>query len=152
MIKDNLDSLDVRILEILSKNAKTPFLEIARICNVSGAAIHQHIQQLTANGVIKGSVFMLNAEKVGLATCAIVGLTLSTDADTEEVVNELKKIPEVVECHLTSGKYPITIKMYAKNNSVFLSLLKSSVLQISGVIGAESTISLQECFTRQISL
>lgn len=152
MIKDNLDSLDVRILEILSKNAKTPFLEIARICNVSGAAIHQHIQQLTANGVIKGSVFMLNAEKVGLTTCAIVGLTLSTDADTEEVVNELKKIPEVVECHLTSGKFPITIKMYAKNNSVFLSLLKSSVLQISGVIGAESTISLQECFTRQISL
>ncbi|MCQ2359907.1 MAG: Lrp/AsnC family transcriptional regulator [Paludibacteraceae bacterium] len=152
MIKDNLDSLDVRILEILSKNAKTPFLEIARICNVSGAAIHQHIQQLTANGVIKGSVFMLNAEKVGLTTCAIVGLTLSTDADTEEVVNGLKKIPEVVECHLTSGKFPITIKMYAKNNSVFLSLLKSSVLQISGVIGAESTISLQECFTRQISL
>lgn len=152
MIKDNLDSLDVRILEILSKNAKTPFLEIARICNVSGAAIHQHIQQLTANGVIKGSVFMLNAEKVGLTTCAIVGLTLSTDADTEEVVNELKKIPEVVECHLTSGKFPITIKMYAKNNSLFLSLLKSSVLQINGVIGAESTISLQECFTRQISL
>lgn len=152
MIKDNLDSLDIRILEILSKNAKTPFLEIARICNVSGAAIHQHIQQLTANGVIKGSVFMLNAEKVGLNTCAIVGLTLSTDADTEEVVNELKKIPEVVECHLTSGKFPITIKMYAKNNSVFLSLLKSSVLQISGVVSAESTISLQECFTRQISL
>lgn len=152
MIKDNLDSLDVRILEILSKNAKTPFLEIARICNVSGAAIHQHIQQLTANGVIKGSVFMLNAEKVGLTTCAIVGLTLSTDADTEEVVNELKKIPEVVECHLTSGKFPITIKMYAKNNSLFLSLLKSSVLQINGVIGAESTISLKECFTRQISL
>jgi len=151
MIKDTLDSLDIRILEILSKNAKTPFLEIARICNVSGAAIHQHIQQLTAAGVIKGSVFMLNAEKVGLTTCALVGLTLSKDADTEEVVAGLTKIPEVVECHLTSGKFPITIKMYAKNNSVFLSLLKSSVLQINGVIGAESTISLQECFCRQIS-
>lgn len=152
MVKENLDSLDVRILEILSKNAKTPFLEIARVCNVSGAAIHQHIQQLTAAGVIKGSVFMLNAEKVGLSTCAIVGLKLSTETGTAGVVEELKKIPEVVECHLTSGRFPISIKMYAKDNSVFLSLLQSSVLQIKGVIGAESIISLQECFSRQIAL
>jgi len=151
MAKVNLDSLDIRILEILSKNAKTPYLEIARICNVSGAAIHQHIQQLTASGVIKGSVFMLDAEKIGLNTCALVGLTLNVNADTESVVKELKKIPEVVECHLTSGKFPITIKMYAKDNSLFLSLLKSSVLQIEGVVGAETTISLQECFTRQIA-
>lgn len=152
MAKANLDPLDIKILEILSKNAKTPFLEIARICNVSGAAIHQHIQQLTSSGVIMGSVFLLSPEKIGLTTCALIGLRLGHNANASEIVEELKNIPEIVECHYTSGIFPITIKVYTKDNADFLNLVQYKLLPLEGVEAVEPTISLTECFSRQISL
>ena len=55
IIMQNLDALDEQILSMIADNARIPFLEVARVCHVSGAAIHQHIQKLTQMGVIKGS-------------------------------------------------------------------------------------------------
>ena len=50
-----LDSLDYKILKLIASNARIPFLEVARECNVSGAAIHQRVQKLTNLVIIKGS-------------------------------------------------------------------------------------------------
>ncbi len=50
-----LDSLDRRILQLLTKDARTPFLEVARQCKVSGAAIHQRVQKMIEAGVIEGT-------------------------------------------------------------------------------------------------
>lgn len=58
----NLDSLDKKILKLIAKDARIPFLEVARLCNVSGAAIHQRIQKLTNLGVLKGSQFIIDPE------------------------------------------------------------------------------------------
>ena len=65
MSHHNLDSLDKKILRLVSEDARVPFLEVARACNVSGAAIHQRIQKLTALGVLKGSQFIIDPEKIG---------------------------------------------------------------------------------------
>lgn len=48
-----LDTLDEQILKLIADNARIPFLEVARACNVSGAAIHQRIQKLTNLGILK---------------------------------------------------------------------------------------------------
>lgn len=61
----NLDSLDKKILKLIAKDARIPFLEVARLCNVSGAAIHQRIQKLTNLGVLKGSQFIIDPEMLG---------------------------------------------------------------------------------------
>ena len=100
-----LDSLDRKILELIAQDARTPFLEVARACNVSGAAIHQRIQKLVSTGVILGSQFVLNPEKLGYETCAYVGLYLKDPSDFDDVVEKLKEIPEVVECHYTCLLY-----------------------------------------------
>ncbi|MCQ2350379.1 MAG: Lrp/AsnC family transcriptional regulator [Paludibacteraceae bacterium] len=152
MAKVTLDTLDIKILEILSKNAKTPFLEIARICNVSGAAIHQHIQQLTQDGVIKGSVFVLEPTLIGFNTCAFICLNTTSDANINTITEELKKIPEAVECHLTSGKSSILLKVYTSDNTSLLNVLSNKIQTISGVASAEITISLKESFSRQVQL
>ena len=55
-----LDALDEQILKMIANNARIPFLEVARVCNVSGAAIHQRIQILTTLGVLKGSQYVIN--------------------------------------------------------------------------------------------
>ena len=60
MANSQLDSLDYKILQMLSVNARKPYLEIARECNVSGAAIHQRIQKLINTGVLIGSESLVN--------------------------------------------------------------------------------------------
>ena len=97
-------------------DARIPFLEVARVCNVSGAAIHQRIQKLTNLGILKGSQFIIDPEKIGYETCAYIGLFLKDPANFDNVVEGLRKIPEVVECHYTTGGFDMFIKIYAFNN------------------------------------
>ncbi|NPA44458.1 MAG: Lrp/AsnC family transcriptional regulator, partial [Chlorobi bacterium] len=101
--KIQIDSLDKRILNILIKNARTPFLEIARECGVSGAAIHQRIKRLEMHGVITGSKFIVDPLKLGLSTCAYMGIFLEKASMYESVVKQIEKIPEIVECNYTTG-------------------------------------------------
>ena len=118
-----LDALDHQILEMVAENARVPFLEVARACNVSGAAIHQRVQKLTRMGVIKGTEYQFDPEKLGYGTCAFVGLYLKDPQTFDDVVEELKKIPQVVECHYTTGAYDLFVKIYARNNHDLLTLI-----------------------------
>ena len=107
MAHHQLDELDEKILKLIIGNARMPFLEVARECNVSGAAIHQRIQKLTNLGVIKGSEFIVDNTKVGYETCAYMGLYLKSPGQFPSVTEALKEIPEVVECHYTTGQYAV---------------------------------------------
>ena len=120
MAKAQLDSLDYKILQTLSTNGRKPFLEIARECNVSGAAIHQRIQKLMALGVLRGSECLINPASVGYDTCAYIGFFLKDPSKFDEVVEKLKAIPEVVEVHFTTGQYDMFIKLYADRKSTRL--------------------------------
>lgn len=146
-----LDSLDEAILKQIAYNARIPFLEVARICNVSGAAIHQRIQKLTNLGVLKGSEFIIDPEKVGFETCAYVGLYLKDPEQFDQVVEGLKAIPEVVECHYTTGQYDMFIKIYARNNHHLLSIIHDK-LQPLGLSRSETIISFNEAIKRQMPI
>jgi Lrp/AsnC family transcriptional regulator for asnA, asnC and gidA len=145
----SLDSLDKKILRMIADDARVPFLEVARTCNVSGAAIHQRIQKLTNLGVIKGSQFIIDPEKIGYETCAYIGLNLRTPETFDEVVNELRKIPEIVECHYTTGDYDMFIKIYALNNHHLLTIIHDK-LQPLGLARSETIISFKSAFDRQL--
>ncbi len=147
----NLDLLDKKILRLISEDARIPFLEVARSCNVSGAAIHQRIQKLTSLGILKGSQFIIDPEKAGYETCAYVGLYLQNPAKFDEAVEALKKIPEVVECHYTTGGYDMFIKIYARNNHHLLNIIHDR-LQPLGLSRSESIISFNTIFNRQIPI
>jgi Lrp/AsnC family transcriptional regulator for asnA, asnC and gidA len=146
-----LDELDEQILSIIASNARIPFLEVARLCNVSGAAIHQRIQRLINEGVIKGSVFVLDPEKIGYETCAYVGLFLKDPESFDDVLKALNDIPEVVECHFTTGSYDMFLKIYAKNNHHLLSIIHDK-LQPLGLQRSETIISFNEAFRKQIPI
>ena len=146
-----LDSLDIKILQLLANNARKPFLEIARACDVSGAAIHQRVQKLTSMGVIQGSELLSNPSSVGYDTCAYIGFFLKDPSQFNHVVEELKKIPEVVECHFTTGQYDMFIKLVARNNDHLLHIIHEK-LQHLGLSRTESLISFKEVFKRQIPI
>jgi Lrp/AsnC family transcriptional regulator for asnA, asnC and gidA len=151
MAQHQLDSLDKKILQLIADDARVPFLEVARACNVSGAAIHQRIQKLNNLGVLKGSQFIIDPEKIGYETCAYIGLFLKDPESFDKVVEELKKIPEVVECHYTTGGYDMFIKIYAKNNHHLLNIIHDK-LQPLGLSRSETIVAFNAVINRQLPI
>jgi Lrp/AsnC family transcriptional regulator for asnA, asnC and gidA len=151
MANQKLDRLDKQILRMIADDARVPFLEVARACNVSGAAIHQRIQKLTNMGILKGSQFIIDPEKIGYETCAFIGLNLKNPEQFDEVVEKLKEMPEVVECHYTTGNYDLFIKIYAQNNHHLLNIIHDK-LQPLGLARSESLISFHSAISRQLPI
>ena len=149
MANQKLDKLDKQILRMISVDARVPFLEVARTCNVSGAAIHQRIQKLYNMGVLKGSQFIIEPEKIGYETCAFIGLNLKNPETFDDVVEQLKKMPEVVECHYTTGNYDRFIKIYAQNNHHLLNIIHDQ-LQPLGLARSETIISFHTAIDRAL--
>ncbi|PWD98120.1 Lrp/AsnC ligand binding domain-containing protein [Marinilabilia rubra] len=147
-----IDSLDKKILSMITHNARIPFLEVARECKVSGAAIHQRIQRLMNMGVIKGSEFIINPSKIGYHTCAFMGIFLKKASLFDKVVKMLEEIPEVVECHYTTGEYAMFIKIFAKSNEHLKRILHDKLQNIPGISSTETIISLDESFKRQLPI
>ena len=151
MASQKIDKLDKQILRMISEDARVPFLEVARVCNVSGAAIHQRIQKLTNMGILRGSQFVMDPEKIGYETCAYIGLNLKNPESFDQVVEELKKIPEVTECHYTTGNFDMFIEIYAHNNHHLLNIIHDK-LQPLGLSSSETLISFHSAFERQLPI
>ncbi|MCF2578808.1 Lrp/AsnC ligand binding domain-containing protein [Prevotella stercorea] len=147
---DKIDNLDKKILSILSKNARIPFKDVAAECGVSRAAIHQRVQHLINGGVITGSGFDVNPKSIGYSTCTYVGLNLERGSMYKDVVKQLKEIPEIVECHYTTGSYTMLLKVYARDNEQLMDLLNNKMQMIPGVVSTETLISLDQSIKREI--
>ena len=145
-----IDQTDQKILSFLVKNARMPFLEIARECGVSGAAIHQRVKRLEANGVITGSRLLVKPQALGLNVCAFISISLSEANKYSEVIASLKKIPEIVECHFVTGKYAILIKVYCFDNDHLMEIILSTIQNIPYIQSTETMISLDEAIERQV--
>ena len=128
---EKIDNLDRQILEIISQNARIPFKDVAAECGVSRAAIHQRVQRLIDLGVIVGSGYHVNPKSLGYRTCTYVGIKLEKGSMYKSVVAELQKIPEIVECHFTTGPYTMLTKLYACDNEHLMDLLNNKMQEIS---------------------
>lgn len=147
-----IDQLDKQILTILTKNARIPFLEVARECNVSGAAIHQRVQRLTKLGIISGSQFNIEPKKLGYHTCAYIGIFLDNAAMFNDVKDKLQDIAEIAQCHYTTGQYAMFIKVYTKDNEHLRRVLADKIQAISGIMRTETFISLEVLVDRNIPI
>ena len=149
---DKIDKLDKKILSILSLNARIPFKDVAAECGVSRAAIHQRVQHLIENGVIVGSGFHVNPKSLGYTTCTYVGLNLERGSMYRNVVEQINTIPEVIECHFTTGSYTMLVKLFAKDNEQLMDLLNNKIQSIPGVVSTETLISLEQSIKREIPI
>ena len=150
MANYHIDATDYKILGFLIKNARMPFLEIARECGVSGAAIHQRVKRLEANGVISGSRLLVKPQALGLNVCAFISVNLSEDNKYPEVVAALKHVPEIVECHFVTGKAALFLKVYCFDNEHLMNILINTIQRIPYVLSTDTMISLDEAFSREV--
>ena len=150
MANYHLDEIDRKILSFLVHNARMPFLEIARECGISGAAVHQRVKKLEENGVITGSQMMVKPGTLGLNVCAFISISLSEDNKYQEVTNALKHIPEIVECHFVTGRYAILAKVYCLDNDHLMEILLNTIQKLPYIQSTDTMISLDEPIERQV--
>lgn len=145
-----LDELDYKILNLIANDTRVSFLEVSRICNISGASVHQRIKKMINRNVITGSEFKLNLKIIGYETCAYLSIQFEQMVDLDKVVEELKTIPEVVECNLTMGEYQLFIKVYAHNNTHLYDIVNRKIKPL-GYIAIKTLICYGEPFHRQMT-
>lgn len=147
-----IDKLDLRILEIISADARIPLAEVAEKCGVSRAVVHQRVGKLVEKGAILGSGYHVNPKMIGYSTCTYVGINLEKGSMYNKVVEKLRMVPEIVECHFTTGNYTMLIKLYAYDNAHLMDLLNNKIQQIPGVTSTETLISLDQSIKRQLPI
>lgn len=151
-LTNQLDELDYQILDLLIKDCRTPYLEIARICHVSGGTIHVRMKKMEELGIIKGTRILLDLPKLGYDVCCFVGIYIDKSSSFDSVCAELSKIKEVVEIHLTTGQYSIFTKVICRNISDLQDLLLNKINIITGIQRTDTIISLNQKIDRNISI
>ena len=147
-----IDDLDKRILQIITQNARLPFKEVAELCGISRAAVHQRVQRMFDIGVIVGSGYRVDPKMLGYNLCVYIGITLERGHMYKQVCAELERIPEVVESQFTLGAYSMIIKMYAHDDKHLMRLLNTQIQAIPGVANTETLTTLDESINRSLPI
>lgn len=149
-LRNHLDEVDLKILDIISRNARIPFKDVAVDAGISRAAVHQRVNRMIELEVITGSGYYVNPKKIDYTTCSYIGIFLEKGGIYSEVVSKLESISEITECHYTTGEYAIFIKVYARDNEHLKQILSEKIQKIAGVSSTETFISLEETFKRTL--
>jgi len=147
-----LDGIDKQIINMLMENSRRPILEIGKKIGISGAAIHQRLRKLEKQNLIIGSSIKVNAKILGYTTMSFIGIFLDKATNNNTVVNKLKEIPEILECHYTTGDWSVLVKLICKDNEDLMKILTKKIQIIKGVSRTETYISLEQQIDRQISI
>jgi len=149
---NGIDDFDIQILKALEKDGRMAYSAIATMLGVSNTMIHQRISRLTELGILTGIKPVLDEKKIGYDWGAFTGITLEKDQDSDRIIEELKKIPEVTECYYISGTYTLYLKIIAKNHEHMRRVLYEKIDNISGIAKTDSIMELGCAFKRNIIL
>ena len=147
-----IDNIDLKILALLSEDAKIPYTEIAKKVYVSGGTVHVRMRKMEEMGIVRGTTLNMDYSKLGYDITAFLGIYLERGSLYDSVVDELKKVPEVVKIHYTTGNYSIFIKIHCRDTKHLREVLHDKIQKIEGIVRTETLISLEESLNRHIQL
>ena len=147
---NGLDDLDLQILDVLIKDSRTPYLEIARQCHVSGGTIHVRMKKMEEMGIIKGTKLIIDNSKLGYDVCCFIGIFLEKASSFDLALAQLSNIHEIVELHYTTGQYSIFIKVICKSINDLQNLLRTKIQAVDGIQRTDTFISLFQPIDRNI--
>lgn len=147
-----IDNVDLKILEILLKNAKKPYTEVAKQVYVSGGTVHVRMRKLEEAGIVEGTTLKINYGKLGYDITAFIGIFLSKSELYDEVIEALKKIPEIMNVHYTTGNYSMFAKIHCKDTNHLKEVLHDKIQKVHGITRTDTMISLEESIDRDLNL
>jgi len=146
------DNIDLKILELLTSDAKRPYTEVAKKVNVSPGTVHVRMNKMEEAGVLDKTTLRINYNKVGYDITAFIGIYLEKSALYEKVLAKLKNIPEIVNIHYTTGNYSMFLKIHCRDTNHLKEVLHDKMQQVEGIERTETMISLEESLNRSLKL
>jgi Lrp/AsnC family transcriptional regulator for asnA, asnC and gidA len=147
-----IDNVDLKILEILMKNAKKPYTEVAKQVFVSGGTVHVRMKKMEDAGIVTGTTLEIDPVKLGYDITAFIGIFLAKSELYDDVIRQLKEIPEIINVHYTTGNYSMFARIHCKDTQHLKDLLHDKIQKVDGIVRTDTMISLEESFNRHISL
>ncbi len=147
-----LDEFDILIIKELEKDGRIAYSTIATNLKISNTMVHQRVNKLIKQGILLGIKPVINEKKVGYDWGSFTGITLNKDQDSNRIIEELKKIPEITECYYISGLYTLYIKLIAKNHEHMRKILYEKIDNIPGISKTDSIMELGCAFKRNVTL
>lgn len=139
----SIDKVDKLILACLIEDARMPYTEIAKKAAVSPGTVHGRVKKLERRKIITGATLKINYEVVGYSFTAYVGVFLARTIDSERILENMSKIPEVTVGSIISGQYGILSKIRCRDAKHAKDIIYK-INKIEGVLRTESMISLEE--------
>jgi Lrp/AsnC family transcriptional regulator for asnA, asnC and gidA len=149
---DIVDEFDINIIKELEKDGRMAYSAIAANLKISNTMVHQRINRLIEQGILTGIKPIINEKKVGYDWGSFTGITLNKDQDSDRIIEELKKIPEITECYYITGSFTLYIKIIAKDHEHMRKVLYEKIDTIPGIAKTDSIIELGCAFKRNVSL
>ena len=146
----DIDNVDLKILALLTEDAKMPYTEVAKKVFVSGGTVHVRMRKMEEMGIVKGTTLKMDYSKLGYDITAFLGIYLEKSSLYDAVIKRLNLIPEVVKIHYTTGNYNVFIKLHCKDTRHLKDVLHDKIQQIEGIERTETIISLEESLNRHI--
>lgn len=147
-----LDNIDRQILAILMRDANTPYTDIAKRVHVSGGTVHVRMKKLRQMGIVQSANLQVDHSKLGYDISAFLGIYLDKSSLYSSVIQELDRIPEVIEAHYTTGIYNIFVRIICKDTDHLRRVLHDKLQHIDGIQRTETFISLEESISRPIDI
>lgn len=145
-----IDNVDLKILALLTEDAKMPYTEVAKKVFVSGGTVHVRMRKMEEMGIVRGTTLKMDYSKMGYDITAFLGIYLEKSSLYDQVIKKLVLISEVVKIHYTTGNYNIFVKLHCKDTKHLKDVLHDKIQQIEGIERTETMISLEESLDRHI--
>ncbi|MBR9998335.1 MAG: Lrp/AsnC ligand binding domain-containing protein [Cyclobacteriaceae bacterium] len=145
-----IDNVDLKILALLTEDAKMPYTEVAKRVFVSGGTVHVRMRKLEELGIVKGTTLRMDYSKMGYDITAFLGIYLEKSSLYDQVIKKLYNIPEIVKIHYTTGNYNIFIKLHCRDTNHLKDVLHDKIQKVEGIERTETIISLEESLNRHI--
>ncbi|MEO5905078.1 MAG: Lrp/AsnC ligand binding domain-containing protein [Saprospiraceae bacterium] len=151
-VENQIDSTDVRILEALMEDGRIAYSILAEKIGSSNTLIHQRVKKLKELGILTQPVYLVSPEHAGYDTCAFVLIIVREAKDINDVIESLKKIPEVVSCVSIMGRYDLMVKMYAVNNRHLQDIVHDKLQAIPEIESTNTMVAFEVSFERQVNI
>ena len=144
----DLDQIDRKILRVIQKQGRISNADLSEKVGLSPSACHRRVQRLEADGIVKDYVALLDARKIGLPSTVFVEIRLQGQAD--EILDafeaEVKRVPEILECHLMAGTADYILKVVADSTEDFARIHRQHLSRLPGVQQMQSSFALRTVF------
>ncbi|MDP5121395.1 MAG: Lrp/AsnC family transcriptional regulator [Spirosomaceae bacterium] len=144
MSKLKLDKIDHKILEILQGRGKITNAQLSKEVGLSPAPTLERVKKLETSGIIESYHAMLNRRKIGLGVMTFVQVTLSghRKAITDQFIETINSVPEIVECHHVTGSCDFLLKVISEDMDAYQRLITDTVNEIEVVASTQTMVIL----------